>query len=583
MQISRFRTESRYTLRNFGSQHYENLVLLGVLALLIIFVGIGLRGPWPADEPRFALVAKEMVDSGQWLFPSRGGEYYPDKPPVFMWSIAIFYWLIGSINVAFLLPSALCGLMTLFAVYDITRRLWDNQTGMVAGLALLASLQFVLQAKTAQIDGMVCCWITLGCYCLLRFLLLDKRWKWYLAAFFFMGLGVITKGVGFLPLLMLLPYAVLRFTGSENTSEINGGWKWLLGPVVLLATIGMWLIPMLIVVEHSGNPALEVYRDNILFRQTVTRYADSWHHIKPFWYYIVAVVPVFWLPLAALIPWFFKPWKQAILDADRRVILPLFWIILVLVFFSLSPGKRGVYILPALPMLAMISAPYIKTVIARSGPQWLLWGITFVVASLLLVLGVSGLYQAKFAVKLIRAYPIEPWWLFITLGGFGVLSSALSFRKWRAFNWLIFIPFFWLVYSTWGYTLLSSIRTPERIYEQAKTILEPNAQVALVDFSEQFLLYSPYQMTHFGYHTDHEVELKSAWVWLSLGSSRYVILPQRVITDCFDEGLAKELGVAHRRTWMLLNSASRLNTCLPETNSIDGFSASSQKESTTTG
>ncbi len=578
MPISGFRKERQYTSLKFGSQHYENLVFLGVLALLILFVGIGLREPWPADEPRFALVAKEMVDTGQWLFPSRGGEFYPDKPPVFMWSIAVFYWLTGSINIAFLLPSALCGFITLFAIYDITRRLWDNQTGMIAGLTLLVSIQFVLQAKTAQIDAMVCCWITLGCYCLLRFLLLNHQWKWYLAAFFFMGLGVITKGVGFLPLLMLLPYAVVRFVSPSNASEINGGWKWLLGPLVMLATIGLWLIPMLIVVEQSGNPALEAYRDNILFRQTVTRYADSWHHIKPFWYYLVAVVPIFWLPVSALIPWLVKPWKQAVLSGDRRIILPLFWVILVLIFFSLSPGKRGVYILPALPMLAMISAPYIKSVVARVGPQWLLWGITFVLATLLLVLGLAGLQEAKFAVKLTRDYPIEPWWFFITIGGVGVISSALTLRKWRVFNWLIFIPFLWLLYSTWGYTLLSPVKTPKGIFEQAKTIVDSNAKIALVDFSEQFLLFSPYQMTHFGYHTAHDIQIKSAWIWLASDDNRYLILPQEAITDCFNTSFAINLGYAHRQNWMLLDPASRLDECLPETNSIAGFSTLSQND-----
>lgn len=54
--------------------------LLGI-ALVLLAAGIGLRDPWPADEPRFALIAKQMVDSGQWLFPFHGGEIYPDKPP----------------------------------------------------------------------------------------------------------------------------------------------------------------------------------------------------------------------------------------------------------------------------------------------------------------------------------------------------------------------------------------------------------------------------------------------------------------------------------------------------------------------
>jgi len=65
--------------------------LFVVMALLVLGAGLGLRDPWPSDEPRFALVAKQMVDSGDWLFPHRGLELYSDKPPMLMWWQATLY------------------------------------------------------------------------------------------------------------------------------------------------------------------------------------------------------------------------------------------------------------------------------------------------------------------------------------------------------------------------------------------------------------------------------------------------------------------------------------------------------------
>ncbi len=50
--------------------------------------GLGLRDPWPADEPRFALVAQDMLRSGDWMIPRVGGDLYADKPPVFFWLMA---------------------------------------------------------------------------------------------------------------------------------------------------------------------------------------------------------------------------------------------------------------------------------------------------------------------------------------------------------------------------------------------------------------------------------------------------------------------------------------------------------------
>ena len=71
---------------------------------MAVFIGTGLgtRMPWPADEPRFALIARDMVHTGDWLFPRVGGDLYPDKPPVFFWLLSVGYWLTGSLRASFL-------------------------------------------------------------------------------------------------------------------------------------------------------------------------------------------------------------------------------------------------------------------------------------------------------------------------------------------------------------------------------------------------------------------------------------------------------------------------------------------------
>lgn len=95
-----------------------------LLALLVLVAsGIGLRDPWPADEPRFAAVARDMVASGDWWFPRVGGDLYQDKPPLFMWLIAAVLSVTGSMRLAFLLPSLLAAGGTLILVHDLARRL----------------------------------------------------------------------------------------------------------------------------------------------------------------------------------------------------------------------------------------------------------------------------------------------------------------------------------------------------------------------------------------------------------------------------------------------------------------------------
>ncbi|WP_422121162.1 ArnT family glycosyltransferase [Neptunicella marina] len=543
-----------------GQYRDINLFWLLITSLTLIFIGLGLRDPWPADEPRFAHIAQAMVESGQWFFPVRGGELYPDKPPIFMWSIAFFYWITGSLNIAFLLPSALCGLLTVYLVYDIGRRLWDDKTAFIAGLMLVFTLQFTLQAKTAQIDAMVCAWITIGCYGLLRFLLINNaQWRWYWLAFFFMGIGVITKGVGFLPVLMLVPYAIIRYK-SPQPHEIPGGVKWLSGLLVMLAAIGLWFVPMLLLVEYHQNPLFELYRDNILFKQTVTRYANSWHHIKPFWYYVVSVIPVFWLPLSFCIPWLIKPWWNAIKQADRRIILPLGWIVLLLLFFSISPGKRGVYILPALPMLCLISAPYLDQLLKAKWPARLLSGFIVVLSVLLVAVAIAGIYGVPKAIKLAEKYDAEPWSMLLAIGACGLCVTLLCLRKSIIYKWIGFISILWAIYSTWGYQLLNPVKTPKNIYQNMAVVVPEGAEVALIKTAEQFLLFTPYKITHFGYHTPQELQLAAAWRWQQT-NQQYILTDRDGASDCYDMEQGLDVGWAHRVHWVVLPLSAKLASC----------------------
>ncbi|MDP1534813.1 MAG: glycosyltransferase family 39 protein, partial [Rubrivivax sp.] len=146
-------------------------------ALVVLGAGIGLRDPWPSDEPRFTLVARQMVASGDWLFPRRGSELYADKPPMLMWLEAISYQLLGNWRIAFLLPSLLAGLLTLALTWDIGRRLWSPRVGLFATVALLATFQFAYQVKRAQIDPLVMALITLANWAFLLHLLKGPNWR----------------------------------------------------------------------------------------------------------------------------------------------------------------------------------------------------------------------------------------------------------------------------------------------------------------------------------------------------------------------------------------------------------------------
>ena len=257
-----------------------------IVAFVVLAAGYGLRDPWPADEPRFVLIARQMFESGDWLFPHRGIELYPDKPPFYFWLLAACHGLIGSWRWSFLLPSLLAGMGTLWLTLDLGRRLWNPRVGLWAAIAVLASVQFVYQFKRAQIDPTLVFFTTLSLYGLCRHFLLGPHWRWFWLGCFSAGLGVITKGVGFLPLLALLPFAALSSRGWNGLARIDRGnaLRWGFGALSFLLAIALWLVPLLMAALGSGKPEHAAYLQDILFKQTAVRYANPWHHREPVWY-----------------------------------------------------------------------------------------------------------------------------------------------------------------------------------------------------------------------------------------------------------------------------------------------------------
>lgn len=539
---------------------------LAFLALaFVLAAGLGLRDPWPADEPRFALVAKQMVDTGEYLFPHRGIELYSDKPPTYMWSQALAYHATGSWRVAFLLPSLLAALGTLLLVYDLARRLWSRRAALLAMLALGASVHFAFQSKAAQIDPTIVFWITLSGYALLRHVLLGPAWRWYALAWIAAGIGIITKGVGFLALLMIVPYAWARWRGYHALPPIPArDLRWYALPVLVVVPVLAWLVPMVLAMQASGDPALVAYAGDILLRQTAERYANPWHHVKPFWYY-GPVIALMWMPLALALPWAVPAWRRRIAArADARVFIPLAFVLLVVVFFSLSPGKRDVYILPGLPMLCVAAAGILPGLHARRGVQRSVFAVAAAIAALLVGLSLAALLgEPKFAAELEAERAIEPWWLTLTIGGAGLVAAGIFRARRGALVWASLFATLWTLYGFWGYPLLNDSRSARGVMARAAALVPPGDELALVAYKEQNLLHAPPGVTEFGFLRGFDEQRALGLAWLAeRPGRRWLFILGDAMGRCIDRERAVHVGNANRRAWYLLRHDAVIEGCV---------------------
>ena len=376
-----------------ASERRRDLLVLAALAAVLFFPALGARAVWNPDEARYAEVAREMRVTGEWFLPHLNGEVYAQKPPLLFWSMNLASLATGGLDEwAARLPSALAALAAVLLTYRIGRRFFGRRAGLLSALALATSVKILWQGRFGQIDMLLTALVAAAVWFWVR-AYTEERPRLYPLFFLFAGLATLAKGpVGLLPpLLAAIAFLlVMREPGELRRMRIG------LGLLLWAAVILAWLVP-------AGIAGGEEYLRTIVFKQNVTRYADPWHHFKPPWYYLTLIPPDFF-PWSLLLPGaLFVGWRRLREDgavaqsgAPRATpragyLFALCWMVVTLVFFSLSPAKRTVYILTMYPAMALLVGSGLDRLAARwteartSERRWLVWPLAAIAGIAVLV------------------------------------------------------------------------------------------------------------------------------------------------------------------------------------------------------
>jgi 4-amino-4-deoxy-L-arabinose transferase-like glycosyltransferase len=554
------------------------------LALLVLGVGIGLRDPWPADEPRFVLVAKQMVESGEKLIPHRGAEIYPDKPPLFMWLLSAAHSLTGEWRVAFLLPSLFASLGTIALTFDLAMKLWGRRAAKLAALMLLFAFQFTYQAKRAQIDPFLVFAMTAATHAFLSHALLAPSRVTHAAGWFMAAIGTIAKGVGALALLMLPVIAVARrwvaVAGRRPLApELQDGSMRrtrerapLRGPVpstahsawgllAFAAAASLWLGPLLLALALRDDAELNAYAREILLGQTARRYANPDHHFQPWWYFGEVILTT-WLPFVLAWPWALPyAWQRLRDRRDARIFIPLVWSALVLLFFTLSPGKRDMYILPLLPMVCVALAPGLVFASRRTGFRRLALGFVWALSLLLLVGGLMALFgEPGFktrheAARALGGQADALWWMLSAVGAVGVVAAIAGRTRHALRACFALMAALWIGLSTVAYPLLDAHNSGRAVMQRARAAAGGDTTLGLVGWREQHLLQATGPVAEFGFKRPPNEQFSLAVAWLQAAPAhRAIFADAATLPPCAAHLRAIDLGRGNRRDWLLLRA-----------------------------
>lgn len=190
-------------------------VIIAAVAGLFFLPFLGKVNLFDWDEINFAELAREMLETGDYLRMQINYLPFWEKPPLFIWFQALSMKLFGVGEYAARFPNAILGIITLVSLFDVGTKLFDVRYGMIWVLTYFGSILPHLYFRSGIIDPYFNFFIFFGLYNLILFhwkrdkfpKIELKRSKWFylIKAGIFVGLGVLTKG----PVAFLIPGIVL--------------------------------------------------------------------------------------------------------------------------------------------------------------------------------------------------------------------------------------------------------------------------------------------------------------------------------------------------------------------------------------
>lgn len=396
------------------------LAVITIVCGFLFFFHLGAFGLVGTDEPRYAQVAREMFNRHDWVVPTLNGQPWLEKPVFLYWKIINCYKVFGVRDWAARVPSAFHALALVWVVFFFMRRFRPG-TEMDAAFISVASAAVIAFGRGASTDMPLASHFTLA---------MLAWWSWHatgrklwLACFFaLLAFATLAKGpvAPGLAALIVGAYALLRRDKKVFLRSL-----WWPGFILFFAIALPWYVAVQMRVPHFFH---------IFFiEHNLERFGTNlYQHTQPLWYY----VPVFAL---STLPWTLftimaivnafrsKVWQTHADDAsqDDRHGLHLFlllWILIPIVFFSISRSKLPGYILPAIPAAAILTADYLERGL-RSLPRW---------AMMLHSLICGGLVSAALMapLRMLKVHPTQSVVWVVVIGGV-MMAMIVLFFIWR--------------------------------------------------------------------------------------------------------------------------------------------------------
>ncbi|HEY3278455.1 MAG TPA: glycosyltransferase family 39 protein [Syntrophorhabdaceae bacterium] len=314
------------------------ILLLLILSGILFFNNLGATALWDPDEPRQAIMAREMMERHDYIHPYLNGKPYLEKPPFYPWMIIIASKISGSLNeFSSRVPAALSATGLVLATFWAGSVMLSPWGGFLAASILATNYQFLSNARESVMDMTFAFFI--GLTIVLAYLAMTKgRRILFILAFLPAALATLTKG----PAGLVIPAGVMFVLMLMRKEMKRFFLPLVFGSLLSLAAASIWFFL-----------AGEAYIKEFIFRQNITRYTNAFDHIESFAYYFHKLFFNF-MPWALFLPFALYH------GVKKKYWMPFIWFAVTFLFFEISSSKRAIYLLSLYPACALLTAFYIR-------------------------------------------------------------------------------------------------------------------------------------------------------------------------------------------------------------------------------
>lgn len=329
----------------FNFMYYWRIILLGILAVLVIFYGLGNVNLRDWDEAIYAQVSKEMILNNNYLTLHWNYKPWFEKPPLLMWITALFFQCFGVSEFWARAASAFSGVGLIFIVYLVGKLIYNRNVGFIASLILLFSYEFLNRARMGTTDTLLCFLFFVAIYGYLRLTTKDQKW-WYLIWMSF-ALAFMLKSWAAIIMLPIFAFAIFLDNHVYDTLHSKHFWLGILFTCLLVLP---WHI---IMIAKYGQEFIDDY----FFYHAVMRTIKvlEMHHGGPL-YYVNELQKLF-SPWIYLVPFAIALSIKENIEGQSRSRILLILIMIVIGFYSvIVKTKLWWYIHPLYPAFAILIA-----------------------------------------------------------------------------------------------------------------------------------------------------------------------------------------------------------------------------------